>query len=68
MLGALRKEQARGNFQIARFYEKRRKWKAAETYYNEVVNLTLDEPKSAYAVQAKERIDVLKQRQGTAKP
>jgi len=60
IVASLRKEQARGNFQIARFYEKRKKWKAAETYYNEVVNLTLDDPKSAYAVQARERIDVLK--------
>ncbi len=62
IIGSLRKEQARGNFQIARFYEKRKRWKAAETYYNEVVNLTLDDPKSAYATQARERIDVLKKR------
>lgn len=62
IIGSLRKEQARGNFQIARFYEKKKRWKAAETYYNEVVNLTLDDPKSAYGTQAKERIDVLKRR------
>jgi outer membrane protein assembly factor BamD len=62
IIAALRKEQARGNFQIARFYEKRKRWKAAETYYNEVVNLTLDDPKSAFATQARERIDVLKKR------
>lgn len=62
IISSLKKEQARGNLQIAGFYEKRKRWKAAETYYNEVVNLTLDDPKSAYATQAKERIDVLKKR------
>jgi outer membrane assembly lipoprotein YfiO len=67
IIDSLRKEQARGNLEIARFYEKRRKWKAAETYYNEVVNLTLDDPKSAYATQARERIDALKKRTA-AKP
>jgi outer membrane protein assembly factor BamD len=60
IIAALRQEQARGNFQIARFYEKNKKWKAAETYYNEVVNLTLDDPKSAYGAQARHRIDELK--------
>ena len=62
IITALRLEQARGNFQIARFYEKRRRWKAAETYYNEVVNLTLEDPNSAYAVQAKQRMDEIKRR------
>jgi len=66
---SLKREQARGNFEIARFYEKRKKWKAAETYYNEVVNLSLDDPKSVYATQAKQRIDELKKRmlQGESK-
>jgi len=62
IIGSLRKEQARGNFQIARFYEKRHKWRAAETYYNEVVNLSLDDPKSAFASDAKLHIDSLKKR------
>jgi len=62
IIDSLRKEQARGNLQIAQFYEKRRKWKAAEIYYNEVVNLTLDDPKSALATQARERIDAIKTR------
>jgi outer membrane protein assembly factor BamD len=62
VISSLKREQARGNFEIARFYEKKRKWKAAETYYNEVVSLSLDDPKSAYAAQAKQRIDELKKR------
>lgn len=69
IISSLRKEQARGNFQIARFYEKRHRWRAAETYYNEVVNLSLDDPKSAYGIEAKQRIDDIKKRvQATAKP
>lgn len=69
IIGSLRKEQARGHLHIARFYEKRRKWIAAETYYNEVVNLMLDEPNSIYATEAKQKIDALKRRtQATAKP
>ncbi len=62
IISDLRREQARGNFQIAKFYEKYHKWKAAETYYNEVVNLSLEDPKSVYAVQARERIAELKKR------
>jgi outer membrane protein assembly factor BamD len=62
IISSLKGEQARGNFQIARFYENRKRWRAAETYYNEVVNLSLDDPKSQYSVQAKEHIDALKKR------
>jgi len=68
IIAALRQEQARGNLEIARFYEKSRKWKAAETYYNEVVNLTLDDPKSVYGAQARQRIDELKQRIAKSTP
>ena len=68
IITALRQEQARGNFEIARYYEKSKKWKAAETYYNEVVNLTLDDPKSTYGAQARRRIDELKQRVAKTTP
>jgi outer membrane protein assembly factor BamD len=61
-ISSLRGEQARGSFQIARFYEKRRRWRAAETYYNEVVNLSLHDPKSVYAQQAKQRIAQLRKK------
>lgn len=52
-------EQARGNFEIARYYEKHKKWNGALVYYNEVV---LKDPGSAYATQARKRIDEIKQR------
>jgi outer membrane protein assembly factor BamD (BamD/ComL family) len=58
-IAALKTEQARGNFQIAKFYEKYKKWKGAMVYYNEVV---VQDPNSPYAAQARERIDVLKQK------
>jgi outer membrane assembly lipoprotein YfiO len=62
IITSLKREQALGSFKIARFYEKHKRWRAAETYYNEVVNLSLNDPKFTYAVQAQQRIDELKQR------
>ncbi|HSH94725.1 MAG TPA: tetratricopeptide repeat protein [Roseimicrobium sp.] len=59
IIESLKAEQARGNFQIARFYEKRRNWDGALVYYNEVI---LRDPKSDLATQAKERIDSIKSR------
>lgn len=58
-IAALRHEQARGNLQIAKFYEKYHRWRGALVYYNEVVGLTLTEPNSPFAVEARRRIDVL---------
>jgi len=58
-IGALKGEQARGSFQIAKFYEKYKRWNGALVYYNEV--LVLD-PNSQYATQARHRIDELKKR------
>ncbi len=58
-MAALKREQARGNLMVARFYEKRHKWRAAKTYYNEVVNLSLAEPNSAYATEARKRLAAL---------
>src|SRR5205807_3612333 len=66
IIGSLRKEQARGNFQTAKFYEKYKKWKGARTYYNEVVGLLLDEPKSPYAVESLKKIQALDKRIQTA--
>ena len=37
MIALLRTEQSHGNFQIAQFYEKGKRWKAALIYYNEVL-------------------------------
>jgi outer membrane protein assembly factor BamD len=54
---SLRLEQARGNFQIAKFYEKHKKWNGALIYYNEVL---VRDPNSPYAAEARRRIDALK--------
>jgi outer membrane protein assembly factor BamD (BamD/ComL family) len=59
IIGSLKGEQARGSFDIAQFYEKRKKWDGARIYYNEVLLL---DPNSPYAAQARQRIDQLKQR------
>lgn len=57
----LRTEQARGSFQIARFYEKKEEWEGALIYYNEVVEL-LKDPNAEYAQRARERIENLLQK------
>ena len=56
---SLRTEQARGAFETAKFYEKRKKWKAARIYYNEALN---KDPGSIYAEQARQRIEELNER------
>lgn len=56
---ALRTEQARGNFEIAKYYERNKRWGGALVYYNEVL---LRDPNSPYAAQARERIDTIKKR------
>jgi len=59
IITALKSEQARGNFQIAKFYEKRKRWNGALVYYNEVL---VQDPNSPYANEARLRIDELKKR------
>ena len=61
-IGSLKTEQARGNFTIGQYYEKRGKYASARIYYNEVVRLLLAEPNSFYATQARERIEALNKR------
>jgi outer membrane assembly lipoprotein YfiO len=56
---SLRAEQARGSYQIATFYEKKKKWRGALVYYNEVL---LQDANSTYAAIAKERIEALKEK------
>jgi outer membrane protein assembly factor BamD len=58
-IATLKAEQVHGNFKIAQFYDKGRKWMGAVIYYNEVLQL---DPNSPYAATARERIDVLKPR------
>ena len=60
---ALKAEQARGYFMIAKFYERYHKWNGAVIYYNEAQLL---DPTSVYATEAKQRIESLKHR--TQKP
>jgi outer membrane protein assembly factor BamD len=55
----LKTEQARGSYEIARFYEKKHKWKAALIYYNEVLN---KDPNSTYAQEARQRLVEIKKR------
>ena len=56
---SLRTEQARGAFETAKFYEKRKKWEAAKIYYNDALN---KDPSSVYAEIARMRIESLNQR------
>ena len=65
IIASLKSKQAQGNFAVAQFYEKRKRWEGARIYYNEVL---LQDPNSPYAPEARKRIDQLKQRiQGTGK-
>ena len=59
MIATLRTEQSHGNFKIAQYYEKGKRWQAALIYYNEVL---VQDPNSPYANQARERITALKKR------
>lgn len=59
VITALKTEQARGSFQIAKFYEKYKRWNGALVYYNEVIIL---DPNSPYAKPARQRIEELKKR------
>ncbi len=58
-IGTLRTEQARGNYQNALFYEKKKKWAGALVYYGHVA---LTDPNSSYAALAQERIDAIQKR------
>ena len=65
IIASLKSKQAQGNFAVAQFYEKRKRWEGARIYYNEVL---LQDPNSPYAPEARKRIDQLKQRtQGAGK-
>ncbi|HWN93515.1 MAG TPA: outer membrane protein assembly factor BamD, partial [Methylomirabilota bacterium] len=59
---SLKVEQARGAFEIAKFYEKRKKWKAAVIYYNVANNVDRSSP---YAEISRMRIEELNKRIGT---
>ncbi|HUA68376.1 MAG TPA: tetratricopeptide repeat protein [Candidatus Saccharimonadales bacterium] len=59
IITALKARQVQGNFEIAQFYEKSKKWDGAVIYYNEVLQL---DPYSRYAALARQRIETLKPR------
>jgi outer membrane protein assembly factor BamD len=59
IITSLRTEQSRGNFSIARYYEKKKRWDGALIYYNESVSR---DPKSPYADEARQKIELLKAR------
>ena len=59
LIESLRAEQARGSYEIARFYEKRQRWSGALVYYNEVLLL---DPNSELAGPARGKIDAIKSR------
>ena len=61
----LKAEQVRGSFQIAQYYEKRKKWAGAVVYYNDVLQLDANSP---LATQARQRLDILKPRLTEASP
>ncbi len=50
---ALKGEQAQGLFRVGQFYEKRREYKAAIIYYNEVIE---QNPKSNWATEAQTKV------------
>jgi outer membrane protein assembly factor BamD len=59
LIGSLRTDQARGAYDIAKYYESKRKWQAAAIYYNEV---GVKDPNSKYAQEAKQRIEDLRKK------
>jgi len=61
LMESLRAEQARGSYEIAQYYEKKRRWAGAKIYYNEVLQ---KDPESKYASLAKSRIDSINKRTG----
>src|SRR5262249_598942 len=62
-IDSLKTEQARGSFDIAKFYERKHRWAGAKIYYNDVVQ---KDPSSKYAEEARQRIDEINKRQQLA--
>ena len=55
----LKQEQSRGLFQIAGFYEKRKNYKAALIYFNDVIE---QNPRSNWATNAQQKVTMLTER------
>ncbi len=58
-IDALKTEQARGSFDIAQFYERKNRLRAAQIYYNDVLD---KDPNSKYAEAARERLQAINRR------
>ncbi len=61
IIESLKTEQARGSFDIARYYEKKHRWQGAKIYYNDVLQ---KDPQSKFAELARLRIDAINKRTG----
>lgn len=61
LMTELRTEQARGNFRIARYYEKKHRWAAAMIYYNETF---IRDPNGPFADPARQKLDALRVKVG----
>jgi outer membrane assembly lipoprotein YfiO len=59
IIASLKTEQARGSYNIARFYEKKKRWDAALIYYNEV---RLRDPHSPFVPEATQRIEAIRKK------
>ena len=55
-IDALKTEQARGSYEIARYYERHNKWEGAKIYYNDSIS---KDPNSPFAEEARQRIDAI---------
>jgi outer membrane protein assembly factor BamD len=65
LISSMKTEQARGSYDIARFYEKRHRYAGALVYYNEVL---LKDPNSPHAPEARVRIEALQAKLTGAPP
>lgn len=59
IISGLKTEQSRGAFRVAQYYEKKRRWKSAEIYYNETIS---KDPDSEFAAEARKRLEALRRR------
>jgi outer membrane protein assembly factor BamD (BamD/ComL family) len=57
LISEMRTEQARGAFETAKFYERKKRYQGAVVYYNESL---LKDSKSVYAEEARQKIEALK--------
>jgi outer membrane protein assembly factor BamD len=56
---SLKTEQSRGSFEIAQYYEKKKRWDGAKIYYNDAI---FKDPGSKYAKEAKLRIEAIQKK------